>query len=100
MTRHEWHAPTSEGSRYFRATRFARAWQIATRLKHEAEWTRLDRPWEFDVVLALRDLLWAKYQRRKVPYEVVAEIDVLLPDGWRRTGLADSGEPAPNPRAE
>jgi hypothetical protein len=97
MTRHEWRARTPEGARFFRATRFARAWQLATRLKHEDAWSPLDPPWPEDVVLALRNLLWAKYQRRKVPYEIVAEIDALLPADSRRLGSGDDGGPSPNP---
>ena len=85
MTAHEWRETTGDGTRHYCATRFARAWKLRMRVKGEEEWTPLDPPYDPAVLQALRDLLWAKYQRRKLPFEVVHEIDRLLPAEHRRT---------------
>jgi hypothetical protein len=84
MTEHEWREATDDGTRFYCATRFARAWKIRTRLKGEDEWTPLEPPFDPAILEKLRDLLWAKYQRRKVPFEVVLEVDRLLPTTQRR----------------
>jgi hypothetical protein len=81
---HEWRDTTDEGPRLFKATRFARRWSLATRLKAEEAWTALEDPFPIEVLERLRDLLWAKYQRRRVPFEIVREIDMMLPADQRR----------------
>jgi hypothetical protein len=85
MTEHEWRQKSAEGTRHYCATRFARAWKIRSRLKGEIEWTPLDPPYDPMILRTLRDVLWAKYQRRKLPFEVVHEVDQLLPAEHRRT---------------
>jgi len=85
MTEYEWRERTEQGPRYFWAGRFARQWKIETRLKVEDEWTTLQPPYDPAVLHALRDVLWAKYQRRKLPFEVVHEIDAQLPASDRLT---------------
>jgi hypothetical protein len=85
MIDHEWREQTEEGTRIYRARRFARRWTLQSRLKSEDEWTEVPPPFDPVLVEKLRDLLWAKYQRRRVPFEVVCEIDRLLPEGVRLT---------------
>lgn len=85
MTEYEWRERTDQGARFFWAGRFARQWKIETRLKDELVWTTLSPPYEPSVLQALRDVLWAKYQRRKLPFEVVHEIDCQLPEEVRLT---------------
>lgn len=91
MTTHEWKVRTPEGPRWYRATRFARQWRLATRLKDEEIWSEVAPPWPAEVLSGWRDLLWAKYQRRRVPFEVVQEIDRLLPEDLRRTLGGETG---------
>ncbi len=85
MVDHVWRERSPDGPRFFCATRFGKRWQIRTKLKSEEDWTPLAPPWDDAVLVSLRDLLWAKYQRRKLPFEVVYEIDHLLPDDLRTT---------------
>ncbi|MGI8603649.1 MAG: hypothetical protein ACR2OZ_11710 [Verrucomicrobiales bacterium] len=85
MTEHHWKVRTERGPRFYKASRFARRWTIQTRLKGEEIWTGLTEPFAATVLEPLRDLLWAKYQRRRLPFEVVREIDLLLPIEQRRT---------------
>ncbi|MFN0129950.1 MAG: hypothetical protein ACKV19_25070 [Verrucomicrobiales bacterium] len=85
MTEYEWRDRTQDGPRLYWAGRFARAWKIETRLKSEDAWTVLTPPYDPAVLVALRDVLWARYQRRKVPFEIVREIDSQLPDAVRLT---------------
>ncbi len=91
MTEYEWRERTPDGTRLYWAGRFARAWRIETRLKAEEGWTRLEPPFDPAVLVALRDVLWARYQRRKLPFEVVREIDVQLPSADRLTTDENGG---------
>ena len=97
MTEYEWRERTEDGTRLYWAGRFARQWKIETRLKDEDTWTTLSAPYEPAVLRALRDVLWARYQRRKLPFEVVHEIDALLPAAERLT-TDDKGGGLTRPR--
>ena len=84
MTTHDWRERTEEGLRLYRASRFARQWTITTNLKGEEEWVPVPAPWTAELLLPLRDVLWAKYQRRRVPVEHVQEIERMLPEEVRK----------------
>lgn len=74
---HEWREDSPEGFRYLRAQRMLGRWQFGARMKAEEDWTELPSL-EEEELRTLRDILWRKYQRRRVPYEQVLEIDKLL----------------------
>ncbi len=75
---HTWGERTPDGiHRYCRASRFRGQWRLASKLDGEDFWTREDPIAEGDL-RSLRDVLWRKYQRRRLPWEHVAEIDRLL----------------------
>ena len=79
MESHEWHERSDEGLRYFRASHHGDRWTILTTLKTDPGWEQLDSaqvPQE--VWRALRDVVWRKYQRKRCPWERVAEIDKIL----------------------
>jgi Tfp pilus assembly PilM family ATPase len=79
MTFHEWHdwdEKTGE-RRYFRAGKFGRRWHVKTTLKSEPDWHDLD-PIPQVVLEELRRQLQNKYQRRRIPYEDVVDIDRLV----------------------
>lgn len=81
MESHEWHERGAEGLRYFRASRHGERWTILTTLKTDPEWQRLEpESIPEEVWRALRDVVWRKYQRRRCPWERVAELDKLLGD--------------------
>jgi len=88
MESHEWHERGDEGLRYFRASHHGDRWTILTTLKADPDWEKL-APEQIpeEVWRALRDVVWRKYQRRRCPWERVAEIDRILGD-----------EPAPEGR--
>ncbi len=78
MSKHEWRENTSEGDiRLVTATRQAGKWKLRARLKSEEDWTLLSVMTLEDLEY-LREVLWNKYQRRRVPYEHVLEIDALI----------------------
>ena len=85
MTEHNWRERSPDGPRLFTASRFGRRWRIKTRLKSEEDWAELAPPWKAPVLVSLRDILWAKYQRKRLPFEVVHEIDQQLPEELRMT---------------
>ena len=81
MESHEWHERTDDGVRYFRASHHGERWTILTTLKTDPDWERLE-PEQIpeEVWRSLRDVVWRKYQRKRCPWERVAEIDKLLGD--------------------
>jgi hypothetical protein len=85
MTVHEWRMRTADGPRLYRAQRFGKKWRLISRLKSEDEWIEHEAPYAADVLISLRDVLWNKYQRKRLPFEVVVEIDAQLPAEQRRT---------------
>jgi hypothetical protein len=85
MREHHWKVRTADGVQRYRATRFARQWRIACQSVGDDQWTDLAPPFSADLLTPLRDLLWAKYQRRRLAFETVREIDRLLPPEQRRT---------------
>ena len=84
MKRHKWRESTDDGDvRLVTAERQSGRWKFQSRLKSEDEWTVLDVIPRDDLE-CLREILWNKYQRRRIPYEHVLEIDALLAGAERR----------------
>ena len=78
MSTHEWRENTPEGDvRLVTAKRHAGRWMLQSRLKSEEDWTRFNVI-PLENLLYLREILWNKYQRRRVPHEHVLEIDALI----------------------
>jgi hypothetical protein len=59
------------------AKRHGASWRFQTRLKSEETWTYLDAL-PLEDLQYVREVLWNKYQRRRVPYEQVLEIDAMI----------------------
>lgn len=77
---HTWREKTPEGElRYVKANRLRDGWRISSQLKSEDAWTHHDEASEEDL-RSLRDVLFRKYQRKRVAWEHVVEVDVLLGD--------------------
>jgi len=84
MSKHEWRENTSEGDiRLVTATRQAGKWKLRARLKSEEDWTLLS-VMTLEDLESLREVLWNKYQRRRVPYEHTLEIDALIKAAERK----------------
>ncbi len=75
---HVWKTTTEEGEkREVRAERFAGQWRFQSKLKSEDSWTYFDVPTLEDLA-ELRDVLWRKYQRKRLPWDDVASIDRMI----------------------
>lgn len=76
MQKYQWREATEEGTRFYRATYHASRWNIATQLKGE-DWTDKFKPSQ-EVLQNLRELLWAKYQRKRCTWKILSNLDKLI----------------------
>ncbi len=80
---HEWHEnrPKEEGGgkRYWRARWDTREWRFSHLEPEFDDWQRLEQP-GVEEYQALRDVLWRKYQRRRVPFKFLQSVDRILSD--------------------
>lgn len=75
---HVWQTKTPEGvKREVRAERFGGQWRFQAQVKGEAQWTYYDSPLLEDLVEA-RDIVWRKYQRKRLPWTDVESLDALI----------------------
>jgi len=63
--------------REVRATKFGGAWRFQAKTAGDLEWTYYERPLLEDL-LALKEILTRKYQRRRASIEDVASIEKLI----------------------
>ena len=92
MAKPEWRESTPDGDvRYVTARRHLGKWAFKTCLKSDEEWTSLDIL-PLEELKKLRDVLWRKYQRKRVPYEHVKEIDAMLEEADEAGDLMEAGE--------
>lgn len=79
-SQHIWTEKNDEGrKREVRATKFGGNWKLQAKFADEERWTYFDVPLMSDL-LALKDLIWRKYQRRRASAEDVAAVDQLIRD--------------------
>lgn len=84
MKKHEWRENTDDGEiRLVTVSRHAGKWQLRSRLKSDAEWTVYPAI-PLDDLETLRELLWNKYQRNRLPHDQVLEVDALIEAAKRR----------------
>jgi hypothetical protein len=77
---HVWKSTTEEGEkREVRAEKFGGRWRIQAKLRGEEAWTYYDAPPLADL-LELHDVLWRKYQRKRLPFEDVAAVEKMIRD--------------------
>jgi hypothetical protein len=62
-----------------RATKFGGAWRFQAKSAGDVEWTYYERPLLEDL-LALKEILVRKYQRRRASTEDVASVEKLISD--------------------
>jgi len=80
-TVHEWREKTADGdTRFNRAWRGLGKWRFSTTLKSEESWTELTPP-DAGFLNHLHEILTNKYQRRRVPWEHITEIEKMLAAG-------------------
>ena len=77
-SQHIWTEKTEEGSkREVRATRFGGRWRLQAKTAGDLNWTYYERPLLEDL-LALREILARKYQRRRASSDDVASLEKLI----------------------
>lgn len=75
---HEWKSTTADGEkRDVRASKFGKQWRIQFKLKDDENWTYCDSL-EVDDLIQLRDVLWRKYQRKRVSHDDIVDVDRLI----------------------
>jgi hypothetical protein len=62
-----------------RATRFGGRWRLQAKTAGDIYWTHYERPL-LDDLLALKEILERKYQRRRTSNEDVASVEKLIAD--------------------
>ena len=79
-SQHIWTERDEQGSkREVRATRFGGIWRLQAKTAGDLDWTYYERPLLEDL-LALKDILARKYQRRRASSEDVASVEKLITD--------------------
>ena len=79
-SQHIWTERDGQGSkREVRATRFGGMWRLQAKTAGDRGWTYYQRPLLADL-LALKDILFRKYQRRRASNEDVASVEKLIAD--------------------
>jgi len=79
-SQHIWTERDEHGSkREVRATRFGGAWRLQAKAAGDLNWTYYERPLLEDL-LALKEILARKYQRRRASNEDVVSVDKLIAD--------------------
>jgi hypothetical protein len=77
-SQHIWKEKDAEGrKREVRVTKFGGAWRFQAKYADESDWTYYDRPLLEDL-LALKDIVFRKYQRRRASSEDLESIEKLL----------------------
>jgi hypothetical protein len=79
-SQHTWTERDEQGNkREVRATRFGGKWRLQAKTAGDLDWTYYERPLLADL-LALKDILFRKYQRRRASSEDVASVEKLIAD--------------------
>ena len=79
-SQHIWIERDGQGSkREVRATRFGGMWRLQAKTAVEPGWTYYERP-SLEDLLALKEILVRKYQRRRASNEDVASVEKLIAD--------------------
>ncbi|MBL9143128.1 MAG: hypothetical protein JNM99_05535 [Verrucomicrobiaceae bacterium] len=88
---HEWHETRPEGGKhYFRAHFDGVRWKFSHTTPEDVDWPVIDEP-ELDVWEALRDVLFRKYQRKRLNYKLLESVDQILV----RVRAGEVAQPAP-----
>ena len=77
-SQHIWTEKDAGGrKREVRVTKFGGVWRFQSKFADELEWTYYDQPL-LDDLLALKDVVFRKYQRRRASAEDLESIEKLL----------------------
>ena len=79
-SQHIWIERDGQGTkREVRATRFGGMWRLQAKTMGDPDWTYYQRP-PLEDLLALKDILVRKYQRRRASSEDIASVERLIAD--------------------
>ncbi len=79
-SQHIWSDKNEDGTkREVRATKFGGMWRFQSKTADDLDWTYYERPLLEDL-LALKEILARKYQRRRASAEDLASIKKLIED--------------------
>jgi hypothetical protein len=79
-SQHIWTERDEHGSkREVRATKFGGVWRLQAKTAGDLDWTYYERPLMEDL-LALKQILARKYQRRRASNEDVVSVEKLIAD--------------------
>jgi hypothetical protein len=77
-SQHIWTEKDEQGrKREVRATKFGGVWRLQAKVAGDENWTYYDEPLREDL-LALKDVVERKYQRRRASYEDVVSVERLI----------------------
>ena len=77
-SQHIWTEKDDNGEkREVRATKFGGAWRLQAKTKNDPKWTYYDVPLMSDL-LALKQIIFRKYQRRRALAEDLASVEKLI----------------------
>jgi hypothetical protein len=77
-SQHIWTDRNEDGrKREVRATKFGGAWRLQAKAAGDLDWTYFERPLLEDL-LALKEILVRKYQRRRASAEDVVSVEKLI----------------------
>jgi len=79
MKIHDWRTRLETGeNRLWRATKHGSRWEFMSRLQRSEEgWTNHEKM-DIDELKTFREVLFNKYQRRRIPWEDVLKIDNMI----------------------
>ena len=77
-SQHIWTERNQNGEkREVRATKFGGAWRLQAKAASDVDWTYYERPL-LDDLLALKEILVRKYQRRRASSDDLASVEKLI----------------------
>ena len=77
-SQHIWTEKDADGrKREVRVTKFGGVWRFQAKFADEPDWTYYERPL-MDDLLALKDVIFRKYQRRRASAEDLQSVEKLL----------------------
>lgn len=82
MQKHRWRdtveeGTDEEGTRFYQANYHANRWTFMSQMKGDEDWDEEFQPTE-EIWIALREILWAKYTRRRCTWKIVQSVDKIL----------------------
>ena len=94
MKRHDWRELTEDGDkRLWRATKHGGVWKLYSRMKSSDDEFQRHDPMSLDELRMLREVLFNKYQRKRLPWGDIEKMDAMIEDAEKvENEAAPAGE--------